>query len=284
MANGIEAIYPLSSTQEGMLFHSLCAPNSGIYFEQVCFDMYGKLNLENLYTSWSQVIASHAVLRTLFHWEDKKRPLQIVLQQVKIPWEELDWRAYDASKQEELLQAFLDADRRDGFEMSKAPLLRFKIFRMSESKYHFVWSFHHVLMDGWSMVLLLKEVFKRYGSICQGKNWESSTPPPYRSYVTWLQKQNLAEAERFWKEELEGFHTPISLNIANVLPEDQEDQQNFSTYVESLPLQFCLDLGRWTKTNTLMQEVWAILLNYYSKKYPQKLAVVDGSEKSPIKS
>ncbi|HLX56805.1 MAG TPA: amino acid adenylation domain-containing protein, partial [Ktedonobacteraceae bacterium] len=129
----IEAIYPLSPLQEGMLFHRLYDPQSEVYFEQVIFNLHGNLDVPAFKSAWQQVIARHPILRTLFLWEHLSAPLQIVRQHVALPWCELDWQSLPDHEQSAQLQDFLHADRAQGFDLSQAPLLRLNLIRLSEN-------------------------------------------------------------------------------------------------------------------------------------------------------
>src|SRR3954470_15581059 len=136
----LEDIYLLSPMQQGMLFHTLYTPDSGVYFEQSLFTIQGTLDIAAFRNSWQQVIDRHPILRTSFVWEGLNQPQQVVLRQVKLPFEELDWSTLTASQQEEKLRDYVQADRMRGFDFSKAPLVRFALFKMGASTYRFLFS------------------------------------------------------------------------------------------------------------------------------------------------
>src|SRR5215469_5819781 len=151
----VEDVYPLSPMQEGMLFHSLYTRQSEEYYEQVTCILRGDLNVTAFQHAWQQVIACHSILRTLFVWERLDALLQVVRQQVELPWSEQDWRHLSSEEQHERIQAFLRADRAQGFDLGQAPLLRLHLIRLGEQVTHFTWSFHHLLLDGWSVSRVL---------------------------------------------------------------------------------------------------------------------------------
>ena len=136
----IEDIYELSPMQQGMLFHTLYDPESGVYFEQLNFTLHGYLNVSAFKQAWQQVVARHPVLRTFFSWEELDKPLQLVNEQVELPWVDYDWRGLTPTEQQERLEAFLQLDRQQGFELNQAPLMRFALMRVQEDTYQFVWS------------------------------------------------------------------------------------------------------------------------------------------------
>src|SRR5262245_12034142 len=190
----IEDIYPLSPLQQGLLFHTLYAPGSGVYVEQFVCRLKGALDVAAFTTALRQVVARHPALRTAYRWKDLDRPLQVVHRRVEVPFEEHDWRADPPSVQEERLDEYLRADRRRGFVLSRAPLVRLALCRRADDVHDVVWSCHHVVMDGWSMPIILGEVFSLYGAACQGREARLAASRPYRDYIAWLQAQDLTEA------------------------------------------------------------------------------------------
>src|SRR5215204_6585626 len=200
----IEAFYPLSPMQQGMFFHTLLAPGSGIYFQQWNCKLHGKLNAGVLQQAWQEVVNRHSVLRTCFVWQDLKEPVQIVRQQVPLPWLSLDWCALDPALQQQQLTDFLAADLARGLDLQQAPLMRLALIRIEDETYHFVWSCHHLLLDGWSTPLVIKEVFTFYEGINQERRVELGAVRPYRDYIRWLRTQALGVAEQFWRKLLKG--------------------------------------------------------------------------------
>src|SRR5215216_1844193 len=165
----IEAFYPLSPMQQGMLFHTLLAPGSGIYFQQWNCKLHGNLDPDVLQQAWQEVVNRHSVLRTFFVWQDLKEPVQIVRQHVPLPWLSLDWHTLAPALQQQQYAEFLAEDLARGFDLQDAPLMRLALIRVADETYHFVLSYHHLLFDGWSTPLVMKEVFTFYEGISQGR-------------------------------------------------------------------------------------------------------------------
>ena len=265
----IEAIYSLSPTQEGMLFHTLYSPELALYFNQYCCILHGELDPPKLREAWEKVVERHPVLRTLFTWERRKNPLQIVRQRVTVPWEVKDWRGIPPQEQAKKLELFLDADRQRGFELSKAPLIRLSLFQLTASSFQFIWSFHHLILDGWSMRLVLREMFSIYHADGRTKDQVGTAPPCYQRYIHWLQKQDREEAEKFWRKTLEGFTYPTQIRLNGAIHQGEakpslvrQRQIQLSESV-SADLQSLARHNRLT-TNTILQGAWALLLHHYS--------------------
>lgn len=263
-------IYPLTPAQAGMLFHTLQAPSSGVYFEQYVCTLSGSMDLVAFQQAWKIVVERHAVLRTAFIWEGLDEPLQVVRQTVELPFTHEDWRGLSETKQHNRLEAYIQKDRTRGFDPAKAPLLRLALFQVAADVHQFVWSFHHLQLDGWSTGLLLEEVFDSYETLHCGALPTSRSPRPFKDYVGWLKQQDIHQAESFWKKELAGFTTPTTLRVdrgsaaekSTASSSYQQRQKELSESV-SERLQHLAQQHRLT-LNTIFQGAWAILLSRYS--------------------
>src|SRR5581483_2794143 len=265
----VQDIYPLSPMQQGLLFHTLEASLEGIYCEQSRFTFHG-LDVARFQDAWRVVIERHPILRTAFMWEGLDEPLQIVRQQVALPWEEQDWRATPVAQQPERLEAFLLADRARGFTLGKAPLMRLTLLQLSSDTFHLIWSHHHMLLDGWSIALLLDEVFTAYQAFRQGLPHSLPPAQPFSNYIAWLRKQDMGAARTFWQQRLSGFTAPTPLMVDQLM-------QAVSQQGEAGCLEYDLRLSRAATgaiqefarrqqltLNTVVQGAWALLLSRYS--------------------
>lgn len=265
----IEDLYPLSPTQQGMLFHSLESPDSGMYFNQVCCEFDATLNLQALEQSWQKMLDRHSILRTAFVWEDLDEPLQVVCRNLKLPLRQEDWRKMADLEQERRLESFLLADRIRGFNLSEAPLMRLAVIRVADDRFNFIWSHHHLLLDGWSVPLLLKELFETYGALYQGKALELPPAPAYVEYIDWLRSRDLSAAESFWRQTLKGFGAPTRLGVDHRVAEPIIQETDYDhlgirlSEAETGRLQAMARQHRLT-LNTLVQGAWALLLSRYS--------------------
>jgi len=269
----IEAVYALSPMQLGMLFHSLYGPESGVYFEQLSCTLRGELDVRAFQHAWQRVVDRHPILRTAFVWKNLERMLQVVHRRVELSWEEQDWRDLSAAEQETRREAFLRADRARGFDLSRAPLMRLALFRTADDAHTFVWSHHHILLDGWSLPLVLKEVLTFYEAFHQGQDLRLEQPRPYGDYIAWLQQGDLAQAEAFWRHELAGFTAPTPLVVDRPLQYEGKadvDHEGQTAELEALlPVQTTAALQSLARQqaltmSTVVQGAWALLLSRYS--------------------
>ncbi len=264
----IEDIYPLSPVQYGMLFHLLYDAKSSAYLYQTSCTLHGDLNVWAFEQAWNQVIERHPILRTAFVWEIDT-PMQVVLPQVNFCLQHQDWQHLATSEQQSHLEEFLQADLAQGFDLDEAPLMRLTLIQLGLDTYHLIWSCHHILLDGWSVPLLLKEVFGFYKALCSNQQMQLPISCPYRDYIAWLQQQNLRSAQAYWQQTLAGVFTPTPLPLQqssqklpsaenNFYEQDIQLSQATTNALASFTRQYKLTL------NTLMQGVWALLLGHYS--------------------
>ena len=125
----VEDIYPLTPLQSGMLFHSLMAPGSGVYVNQVTCTLPADLDSGRFRRAWEGLVQRHGVLRTAFLWDGLDEPLQVLRKQVSLSWEELDCRGLPAQEQQRRREEVRHRDRHTPLPLNKAPLMRFSLIR-----------------------------------------------------------------------------------------------------------------------------------------------------------
>jgi amino acid adenylation domain-containing protein/FkbM family methyltransferase len=262
----IEDIYPLSPMQEGMIFHTLYAPESRLYFQQESYSLHGTLDVAALKQAWQQVIDRHSVLRTSFVWERRDKPLQIVYRRIELPWEQKDWRGLTPVEQQEHLKSFLEADLESSFDLSKTPLIRLTLIQMGEQDYQLIWGFHHAILDKLSVALLFKEVFACYQGHQKGERVQLEQPRPFRDYITWLQRQDRSGAESFWRKTLKGITAPTPFRVDHPVDGKEETYDKQTIRLSQTKTASLQSLARRHQLtlNTLIQGAWALLLSRYS--------------------
>ncbi|MCH9648634.1 MAG: amino acid adenylation domain-containing protein, partial [Deltaproteobacteria bacterium] len=268
MKKNIEDLYRLSPLQQGILFHTLYEPNQGEYIVQFGSDLEGDLDLPAFERAWRLVVDRHPVLRTSFHWEKLEKPVQAVHRRVPLPLETVEWPPLGEEARQEKLQRFLEEDRHRGFDLGKPPLIRLTLIRCGEASYRFVWTYHHLLLDGWSLPLLLRELFSFYEAFLEGREPSLPVGRRFREYISWLQKQDLSAAESFWRQQLAGLSEPTPLGVDRPLPQG-EGHGGGARVDLRLPADATRLLTEYSSRhrltpNSLMQGAWALLLSRYS--------------------
>jgi amino acid adenylation domain-containing protein len=265
----IEAMYYLSPLQQGLLFHRLADAEADPYFYQYAYRLQGDLRLDAFEGAWRHVVERHAVLRTAFVWEGVEKPLQVVRRQTSLPIERHDWRGVPEEEQRLRFAALLDGDRAAGLDLLRPPLMRLHVIRKAEREWLLVNSHHHILLDGWSMALVLRDVLTAYEALVRGAAPTVESPRPYRDYISWVSRQDLVQAETFWRAMLAGIQRPTSIVIE--APSQDTPAETLPFAEQSLGLSIdrmeaLQSLAKRVKVtvNTLLQGAWSLLLHRYS--------------------
>ena len=251
--------------QQGMLFHSAYAAESGIYVEQLQFTLEGAVDLDTLRQAWQQLIDQHDVLRTCFIWQ-RTQTLQVVLKQVDLPWHHHDWQ--HVPEQQQKLQEWLQHDQQTGFDTTKAPLMRCTLITLGHHRHQFVWTYHHALLDGWSLSMLMQDLLINYQTSNQQRVKPGVNRRPYQTYVAWLQQQDRTTVEAYWQQQLTGFltPTPLPLQAREHTPSLTSDLHEWKNLLRT---DFTQEIQAWVRQQrislaTLIYGVWGILLSRYS--------------------
>jgi hypothetical protein len=200
----IEDIFALTPMQEGMLFHFLKDIESDQYFEQLTLDISGDIKIELFEKAWNFVIETNEMLRAVFRWENVENPVQIILKK-----HNLQPLYYDLSGKENKGKRFEEIkieDRAKKFDLREVPF-RVTLCKLVEKKYKMVISNHHILYDGWSNGIILKEFFGAYDELCKGNIPLFKTKPKFVEYVKWVTDQDKNKQKDFWKKILKDFNS-----------------------------------------------------------------------------
>ncbi|WP_370644037.1 amino acid adenylation domain-containing protein [Myxococcus sp. RHSTA-1-4] len=265
---GLEDLYPLSPMQQGMLFHARLEPRAGVYFERAAWTLDTDLDREALRLAWQETMERHPILRTSFAWEGMEEPHQLVHRAATLPWEEADWRDLSGEQQRARQSAWMKEDEARGFDLGRAPLMRVAVLRLREKTWRVVWSFHHLLLDGWSVGRVLNDVLARYDAHLRHEASPMEAPPLFRDYIAWLREQGTAKAEAWWRQSLAGFTEPTPV------PCEQGGQARSATPVMGerkvlIPADATERLRAFSRRNqvtlgTLVQAAWALVLGRHA--------------------
>ncbi|MBW4477609.1 MAG: non-ribosomal peptide synthetase [Tolypothrix brevis GSE-NOS-MK-07-07A] len=265
----IEDIYELTPLEKGILFHCLYAENeSKLYFFQFICTLRN-LDTDIFEKAWQFLVDRHTILRTGFYWEEIENPLQVVYKQVKVPINHYDWRKLDLIEQEDKLESFIKGDRELYFDFSQPCLMRLALIRLTDDCYQLVWTYHFIIIDGWTDALITGEFVQIYEALIQNKEIYLAPTRPYRDYINWLQEQDIAKTEIFWRQALQGVRRPTPLTYIERIDKSSSHEQRYdeeiikistegTRTIESLVKEYRLTLA------TILNGIWAILLSRYS--------------------
>ena len=204
-------LYPLTPMQEGMLFHALRDAASRAYHEQVIYELTGPLAPALFERAWQTLVDRHDVLRTVFVYEKAERPLQAVLKNATIPFSYRDLRDLPAPRRRETVDTYVADDRARGFDLRRDIALRLAVFRIEDARHIVIWSFHHILLDGWSTGLVVAELATVYDALRTGSAPALSPPVRFARYVSWLQERDAEAAKAYWHATLAGYEGRIDI-------------------------------------------------------------------------
>ena len=249
-------LYPLSPMQSGMLFHSLYDAQGSAYVNQLRIGISG-LDPARFKAAWQAVFERHDTLRTGFL--QGEQPLQWVARSVELPFIEKDWRQQSA--QENALDNLVENELAQGFDLAAPPLMRLVLVRVSQDTYHFIWTRHHLLLDGWSTSRLISEVLSHY----------AGQPLPrqqgrYRDYIAWLQRRDENASAAYWQNRLKPLEEPTRLTAALKPARADSGYRHYSQILnaeDTARLSAFAQRERVT-VNTLVQGAWALLLQCYT--------------------
>nr|WP_250636801.1 non-ribosomal peptide synthase/polyketide synthase [Paenibacillus sp. IHB B 3084] len=264
----LENVYALTPMQKGMLFHSLMDTESGAYFEQTTFDLRGRFQVDVFQDSLNHLAQRHEIFRANFYsgWQDE--PVQVIFRRKDIGFRCEDLRHLDDVERSAYVKEFIRKDKATGFDLSRDALMRVAILRTGDEDYHFVWSSHHILMDGWCVALVTDEVFEAYFAAVEHRDPQLAPVSPYSQYIEWLEAQDLGAATEYWNRYLFGYDQQTSIPTGKVVGAKAEGAQ-----FEHVLCDLGKDLtGRieiiakqhHVTTNTLLQTVWCLLLHKYN--------------------
>jgi hypothetical protein len=256
----LEDILPLSPVQEGLMFHALYDNRArDVYCAQLVLGLDGQLDAPMLQDAANALLRRHSALRAGFHNEGLGRPVQVILPEVPLPWRTVDLSTLDGPAREEHLANFLAHDRAQRFELSCAPLLRFTLIRLALDRHQLVFTHHHIVMDGWSLPVLVKELLTLY--VQRGDSGILPQVTPYGRYLAWIATQDPVKAQAAWQSELAGLEEPTLL--APVQPGRALTMPERITceLTEGLTQALTRQARAHGLTlNTILQGAWAILL------------------------
>jgi amino acid adenylation domain-containing protein len=290
----IKDIYTLTPMQEGMLFHALRDPSSAAYFEQMSYRLHGPLDIETVKKSLNELMKRYDVLRTLFIVEGTDRPIQVVLKE-----READFFYEDAAKTatkeginpETRIKEFKEKDRQRLFALGQDVLIRVSVLQIARDEYEFIWSFHHIIMDGWCIGILMSDFWEIYNSYHQNRVYRLPDVTPYSAYITWLEKLDREKSREYWKKYLEGYKETViipnpdgnDINI-NRRKEDgyKPDMIRFVLAREKTDALNKLAGRNKVTVNRIIQTIWGILLTRYNRREDVVFGVVVSGRPSEI--
>ncbi|MGP3748397.1 non-ribosomal peptide synthetase [Bacillus sp. 3A_MP1] len=266
--NNIANILGLTTIQEGLLFHHLMEPEGNAYFEQMLIKLESEPARDLFEKAWQQTVQQNEMLRTVFRWKETAKPIQVILKHHNI---DIRYQSIPFEKgisQDKLKEELAARDRKEPFQLQEVPF-RVTLYQTEENGIWMMISFHHILMDGWSMGIVLKEWMESYQALSMGQTPVVSQKPSYQGFVKWQQEQQRKTKDSqasFWKGLLKDWE-PVQL-----LPNTERPGKRnaiFSKHEIQLPVSAgkalrSLAAERQVTLASILYSVWGLLLKKYS--------------------
>ncbi len=192
----IQDILGLTPMQEGMLFHYLSNSESKQYLEQLCLTLCGEIDETIIKEAWNYVVQNNEMLRTIFKWDKLDKPLQIILKQYEIPYVQYYLSNINFTDRDIQIMDIKNSELNSKIDISENPL-RMSIIKLDSSKYELIITYHHILYDGWSNGVVVKEFVQACNSLCAHKPLNIIKKNSFKEFIKYYQKQDKAKQETF---------------------------------------------------------------------------------------
>jgi amino acid adenylation domain-containing protein len=262
----IEDILALTPIQEGLLFHYLKAPGSDLYFEQLNLEISGRINIEHFERACNVVIENNEMLRTVFRWETVKNPSGVILKKHLLNPFFFDLSNKDNSEKQKALEKIKTADREKPFDLQEVPF-RVTLCKLASKRYLMIISNHHILFDGWSLGIILKELFAAYEVLSNGKHVVKPVKTPFKEFVKWVGQQDTGQQASYWHEYLKGFDAKIQMPLPmNVRAKEKKSVRSYQIILSGPVKSRLASIASKYKVTPapLLYTAWGILLQKYS--------------------
>lgn len=262
----IADIYGVSPVQESMIFHTAYSPDSSVAVEQTVFRVQGNLNIEAFEKAWNTILNRHESLKATYHWRNLEHPIQVIHNNLTLPFEVINMEEKDDYKK--IREELLAEDREKGFDLEVPPLMRVIVLKVSNDVYDIIWTYHHLQMDGWCIRIIMQELDEYYSKYANNEKVVISSEVPFKDYITWLNKKDQKETEKFWKETLKGMNKPTLLSSVVEVKGEKKNEKPYDVVEFAVNSELNEEISRFTKEkritlSTLMQGAWALVMQRY---------------------
>jgi len=264
----IEDIFSLTPMQEGMLYHYLKDPDSDQYFEQLSLEIAGEINVEIFEKAWNFVIETNEMLRTVFRWDKVEKPIQIILKEHKLQLKFYDLSDRETNERKRKLEEIKARDRKAKFNLKEVPF-RITLCPIEKDKYEMIISNHHILYDGWSSGIILREFFTAYNALSSGKRLRKRLKNKFKEFIKWNQRCDIHQQQVFWQEYLKEFEASVEFSFSFVKKREKKSSciENYGQmeFILNLKKKFVNFVKKQKITSaSLLYSAWGILLQKYN--------------------
>lgn len=262
----IKKIYSLSSLQEGMLFHSLMDKKTGSYVVQSLFSISGDFRVDLFEESFNIILKKYDIFRTHYIFNGLRKPKQVVLENAKLKIDFRDISYLDSTDFGVVLDNFIKFDREKTFDLEKDTLMRVSVFKLDEYKYKIIWTFHHIVLDGWCLQIVFNDILENYRKLKMNEAIDISNNNNFIKYIKWLESQDENDARYYWKKYLGDFKLFNSIsNYKTVISEKIYKGNSVKMIIDEKSTKLLQETAQNSKStlSTVIQAAWGILIQKY---------------------
>ena len=243
----------------------LLDPGAGVYFKQFLYRIDGELDLNAYRRAWQRVVDRHEILRAWIDTRGLAEPVQVVQQHAHLEWTVLDWSGEEPAEQPAMLEAYLNQDRRRGFPLDRAPLMRVTLVRSRPTEFRLIVSYHHLILDAWSLFILLRDSLRIYQGEREGRALDLGPTRSFGDYVAFLEREDSAAARNYWGQRLAGFREATVIGGSTRLGLSASPQEMHAGARLNLGRDLTERLTQYGRAsrltlNTLVQGAWGMVV------------------------
>jgi amino acid adenylation domain-containing protein len=262
----IEDILALTPTQAGMLYHYIGGQEDGSYFQQLSLRLSGEISMQSLRQAWEFVVDTNETLRTVFRWEKVEHPVQVVLKKIEVPILERDFSSYPAHEQEQLIREAREEDRHTPIDL-ESQTFRIMVCKLDDKQAEMIVSWHHIVYDGWSNGIVLKEFMAAYDAFDAGLQPDKPRKTKFKEFIKWHQSRDSSKQQAYWSGCLQDIEerTALPLDAGSRTGPGQA-----ASHIRAFSDSETLAISKYCRHHeltpaSLLYGAWAILLQKYNR-------------------
>lgn len=269
----IEKIYELTPLQKGILFHNVLDTDSVAYFEQATLYFYEDVNIDILRICLEMIQKRYEVLRTAIYYRIADCPKQVIFTDRELDFSCENLEHLSSKNCKKLINAYKEFDMKRGFDLEKNNLMRIKLFRESATKSTMIWSFHHIIVDGWSITIIMEKLISYYMRLMNGESYESilkeieiSQEPSFKKYVSELYSQDTEKGIQYWTKLLHDYSNVAEIPLIRKVDKSKDQVGEIESVLSE---EFTNKLLKYSENNSvtvshILEMAWGIVLQHFA--------------------
>lgn len=266
LPNKIEKFCPLLPMQASMLYQSLLKNDVQLFFQQIEFIIKGNFDIKIFEKALDSLSKRHEVLRTLIIQNEISEPIQVVLNNKKVKLQFVDFSLLNKEQLDTKISELRQMDREKGISLNSNDLLRVAVIKISMSVTNVMFSFHHILMDGWCISLIFSDLFQIYENLKNNVDINAYSGGSYHEYIKWFINRDMRSSSKYWDDYLKSYQRKSLLSDYEYISQEKYEQELSTLVIDQKISIKLLEMAKKIKVtpNSIFQAIWSILLRRYT--------------------